>query len=90
MFEKLEQLAKNNKKISALIAVDYSGYPCDWKNLRYLANKYNFKLVKSDPGIGPSDHTSFYLQNIPVLHLQPASHTFYIYQLIFDQSQGNI
>ena len=33
------------KKISAVISVDYAGHPNDWKNLRGLANKYNFYLI---------------------------------------------
>ena len=33
------------KKISAVISVDYAGHPNDWKNLRWLANKYNFYLI---------------------------------------------
>ena len=36
---------KTNKKIKALIGVDYAGHPCDWKSLRYLANKYKFVLI---------------------------------------------
>ncbi len=38
-------LKKTNKKIKALIGVDYAGHPCDWKSLRYLANKYKFVLI---------------------------------------------
>ena len=33
------------KSFKAVIAVDYAGHPCDWKSLRYLSNKYNFKLI---------------------------------------------
>ena len=43
---KLEVLLKRFKrKIKAVIAVDYAGNPCDWKALRYLANKYGFTLI---------------------------------------------
>ncbi len=38
-------LKKTKKKVKALIGVDYAGHPCDWKSLRYLANKYNFILI---------------------------------------------
>ena len=38
---------------------------------------FNLKLIKSESGIGPSDHTSFYLQNIPVLHFFTGQHEDY-------------
>ncbi|MFN4233224.1 MAG: M20/M25/M40 family metallo-hydrolase [Bacteroidia bacterium] len=34
----------------------------------------SMQLKLSEPGIGPSDHTSFYLQNIPVLHFFSGMH----------------
>lgn len=33
------------KKTKAIIAVDYAGQPCDYKQLRDIAAKYNLKLV---------------------------------------------
>ena len=42
--EKLEDKLRK-KFFKAVIAVDYAGHPCDWKSLRYLSNKYNFKLI---------------------------------------------
>ena len=46
---KLEtKLKKFKKKIKAVIAVDYAGNPCDWKNLRYLADKFSFKLINDN------------------------------------------
>lgn len=39
---------KKNKKISAVIAVDYSGIPCDWDYLYYLKKKYNFFLINDN------------------------------------------
>ncbi len=38
---------------------------------------FNFNIKKSKGGIGPSDHTSFYLQNIPVLHFFTGAHDDY-------------
>lgn len=35
------------------------------------------KLVKSASGLGPSDHASFYLENIPVLHFFSGQHADY-------------
>lgn len=44
-----------------------------WKDL--LNNVPTLINIKtSEPGIGPSDHTSFYLQNIPVLHFFSGMH----------------
>jgi Zn-dependent M28 family amino/carboxypeptidase len=37
----------------------------------------NFKLVKDSSGIGPSDQTSFYLKDIPVLHFFTGQHSDY-------------
>ena len=43
---RVESYLKRTKiKIKALIGVDYAGHPCDWKSLRYLANKYRFTLI---------------------------------------------
>jgi aminopeptidase YwaD len=36
-----------------------------------------FKLKTTDSGIGPSDHTSFYLQNIPAIHFFSGTHADY-------------
>jgi len=36
-----------------------------------------FKLIKKESGIGPSDHTSFYLNDIPVLHFFTGQHEDY-------------
>ena len=45
---KLKQKNKFKKKIKAIIAIDYAGNPCDWKNLRFLGNKYHVKLVNDN------------------------------------------
>ncbi|MBT8321085.1 MAG: PDZ domain-containing protein, partial [Eudoraea sp.] len=37
----------------------------------------DFKLVLKESGVGPSDHTSFYLQDIPVLHFFTGQHEDY-------------
>lgn len=37
----------------------------------------NFKLIQQESGVGPSDHTSFYLADIPVLHLFTGQHEDY-------------
>jgi hypothetical protein len=40
-------------------------------------NNTYFKLVSDSSGVGPSDHTSFYLKDIPVLHFFTGQHTDY-------------
>lgn len=40
-------------------------------------NTYNFKVTKQLSGVGPSDHTSFYLADIPVLHFFTGQHEHY-------------
>jgi len=41
------------------------------------ALKGDFKLVERESGVGPSDHTSFYLSDIPVLHFFTGQHEDY-------------
>jgi len=36
-----------------------------------------FKIAEHDSGIGPSDHTSFYLNDVPVLHFFTGQHSDY-------------
>ncbi|MBK8552842.1 MAG: M28 family peptidase [Ignavibacteria bacterium] len=42
-----------------------------------LNNEYNFKITKTPDGFGPSDHSSFYAKNIPVLHFFSGTHPDY-------------
>ena len=48
-----------------------------WDSLLNEANNLNFDLKFSDSGMGASDHTSFYLMNIPVLHFFTGQHEDY-------------
>ena len=41
------------------------------------ANNENFKIIENESGIGPSDHTSFYNSEIPVLHFFTGQHEDY-------------
>jgi hypothetical protein len=40
-------------------------------------NSDSLKLITSESGVGPSDHTSFYLQDLPVLHFFTGQHEDY-------------
>ncbi|WP_051287363.1 M28 family peptidase [Algoriphagus mannitolivorans] len=42
-----------------------------------LINTDSLKLITSESGVGPSDHTSFYLQDLPVLHFFTGQHEDY-------------
>ena len=60
------------------LAVNGVGTSSSWKDLLAKSNEnFDFKLVTSESGVGPSDHTSFYLQNIPVLHFFTGQHDDY-------------
>jgi hypothetical protein len=41
------------------------------------ASNNKFKLIEQESGVGPSDHTSFYLSDIPVLHFFTGQHEDY-------------
>ena len=41
------------------------------------AHNEKFKLIEKESGVGPSDHTSFYLNNTPVLHFFTGQHEDY-------------
>ena len=45
---KLEQKLKKDKKIKAVIGVDYAGNICDWESLNFLSKKYNIKLINDN------------------------------------------
>jgi len=40
-------------------------------------NNTKFKIIQKESGVGPSDHTSFYLNDIPVLHFFTGQHEDY-------------
>ncbi len=42
-----------------------------------FANNEDFKLTEKESGVGPSDHTSFYLGDMPVLHFFTGQHEDY-------------
>jgi Zn-dependent M28 family amino/carboxypeptidase len=41
------------------------------------ASNKNFKIIENESGVGPSDHTSFYNSDIPVLHFFTGQHEDY-------------
>ena len=43
-----EDIIKKDKKIKAIIGVDYAGHPCDWKALNFIKKKYNLRLINDN------------------------------------------
>jgi hypothetical protein len=48
-----------------------------WEPLLKKLESENLNIKTDSSGVGPSDHTSFYLKNIPVLHFFTGSHSDY-------------
>lgn len=59
------------------IAINGVGTSSMWGNNLNAISSGNLKLKTSESGVGPSDHTSFYLKNVPVLHFFTGSHNDY-------------
>ena len=65
---------KKNKSL----AIYGTGTSPVWEETIEKANsQHTFDLKTNTSGVGPSDHTSFYLQDIPVLHLFTGQHVDY-------------
>lgn len=58
------------------LSISGTGTAPIWNQVLNATNP-GFKLVLSESGVGPSDHTSFYLQDIPVLHFFTGQHEDY-------------
>ena len=63
------------KKDSALAVYGTGTSPIFKQTLQ--AHNERFKLIQRASGVGPSDHTSFYLADIPVLHFFTGQHEDY-------------
>ena len=64
----------NTEKTLAINGIGTSSY---WDQLINNSNTFDFKLKTTESGIGPSDHTSFYLQDIPSIHFFTGQHEDY-------------
>ena len=60
-----------------VLAVNGAGTSPAWKPALEKSNTGGLTIKTTDSGIGPSDHTSFYLAKIPVLHFFSGQHTDY-------------
>jgi len=63
-------------KKDSTLAVYGTGTSPIWSQTLHSLNA-NFKLIEDKSGVGPSDHTSFYLNDIPVLHFFTGQHENY-------------
>lgn len=59
------------------LAINGVGTSPAWLEAIEKVNNDSLKLVTSESGVGPSDHTSFYLEDIPVLHFFTGQHEDY-------------
>ncbi|MDZ4756945.1 MAG: M28 family peptidase [Bacteroidota bacterium] len=59
-----------------ILAVSGTGTSPQWVLLDSIKN-LPFNIKKSESGVGPSDHTSFYKEKIPVLHFFTGNHNDY-------------
>lgn len=59
------------------MAVSGAGTSPAWKAILEALDVDGIQLKTSDSGVGPSDHTSFYLKEIPVLHFFTGQHQDY-------------
>lgn len=59
------------------LAVSGTGTSAVWENEIKKLSTSDLNIKTDSAGVGPSDHTSFYLKNIPVLHFFTGSHSDY-------------
>ena len=59
-----------------ILAVNGTGTSPGWALLDSIKN-LRFIIKKSESGVGPSDHTSFYKEKVPVLHFFTGNHSDY-------------
>ncbi len=63
--------------VTKALAVSGTGTSIVWENEIKKLSTNELKIKTDSAGVGPSDHTSFYLKNIPVLHFFTGSHSDY-------------
>lgn len=60
-----------------VLIISGSGTSTRWKSLMDSISVDSIRIKQTESGVGPSDHTSFYLQNTPVLHFFSGTHSDY-------------
>jgi hypothetical protein len=59
------------------LAVHGVGTSPKFKQLLFANNEFGLNIAEHESGVGPSDHTSFYLMDLPVLHFFTGQHEDY-------------
>ncbi len=59
------------------LAVHGVGTSPKFKQLLFANNDFGLNIAEHESGVGPSDHTSFYLMDLPVLHFFTGQHEDY-------------
>ncbi len=72
----MDMLGRLKTDDKALI-INGTGTSPQWKEWLDSIPTGDMRLKTTESGVGPSDHTSFYLQNIPVLHFFSGTHSDY-------------
>jgi len=72
----LDMIGRLDPKTHSL-SVSGSGTSPIWENLLKTLSTPDLQIKTDSSGVGPSDHSSFYLKNIPVLHFFTGSHSDY-------------
>ena len=72
----MDMIGRLNEE-KGLIISGWGTSPAWGKIIPELAKKQNMKYTIDSSGVGASDHTSFYLKNIPVLQFFTGTHTDY-------------
>jgi aminopeptidase YwaD len=60
-----------------VLIINGAGTSPEWNKAFAQINVAGMKIKTSESGLGPSDHTSFYLKDIPVLHFFSGTHADY-------------
>lgn len=61
-------------RLDSVLVINGAGTSPLWKRAMTQATQPGFQVVTTDSGIGPSDHTSFYLRDIPAVHFFTGQH----------------
>jgi metal-dependent amidase/aminoacylase/carboxypeptidase family protein len=72
----MDMIGRLNSETKTVV-VNGTGTSPVWEPLLKQLATEQLKIKTDSSGIGPSDHTSFYLKNIPVLHFFTGSHADY-------------
>lgn len=72
----MDMVGRLNPDTKALM-IHGTGTSPVWEPLIKKLDDGKFKIAMDSSGVGPSDHTSFYLKDLPVLHFFTGSHSDY-------------